>query len=128
MFLDFAGRPAPAEMQGRSFRPSLQGKTPRNWRQAMYYRYWMHNDPDHHVPAHYGIRTQTYKLIYYYGKPLGKTGSFPPDTTPAWEFYDLSKDKREMVNRYSDPAYQKIIAKLKDELNKLQAEAGDTPA
>jgi arylsulfatase A-like enzyme len=127
-FLDYAGRPAPAEMQGRSFRPSLQGKTPRNWRQAMYYRYWMHNDPDHHVPAHYGIRTQTYKLIYYYGKPLGKTGSFPPDTTPAWEFYDLSKDKREMVNRYSDPAYQKIIAKLKDELNKLQAEAGDTPA
>ena len=29
----------------------------------MYYRYWMHNDNDHHMPAHYGIRTDRWKLI-----------------------------------------------------------------
>ena len=28
----------------------------------MYYRYWMHNDNDHHVPAHYGVRTHDHKL------------------------------------------------------------------
>src|SRR5690242_5223291 len=55
-FLDFAGRTVPAEMQGSSFRANLEGHTPKDWRTAMYYRYWMHNDVDHHVPAHYGIR------------------------------------------------------------------------
>ena len=127
-FLDYAGVSTPAEMQGRTFRKVLEGKPPKDWRTTMYYRYWMHNDPDHHVPAHYGIRTADYKLIYYYGKPLGKSGSFEPSTTPEWEFYDLKKDKREMINRYSDPAYQSIINKLKTELSRLQQEAGDTPA
>jgi arylsulfatase A-like enzyme len=127
-FLDFAGKNAPAEMQGRSFRANLTGRTPRNWRDSMYYRYWMHNDPDHHVPGHYGIRTKQYKLIYYYGKPLGMKGAHEPSTEPAWEFYDLQKDPREMVNRYTDPAYQKIIPKLKAEMNRLQKEVGDTPA
>jgi hypothetical protein len=94
----------------------------------MYYRYWMHNDPDHHVPAHYGIRTREYKLIYYYGKPLGMRGAFDPPTPPEWEFYDLREDIREMKNRYTDPAYQGIIQKLKLELTKLQAQYGDTPA
>ena len=49
----------------------------------MYYRYWMHNGNDHHVPAHYGVRTERYKLIYYYGKPLGMKGAIPPDTAPS---------------------------------------------
>ena len=48
----------------------------------MYYRYWMHNTSDHHVPAHYGVRNDRWKLIYYYGKPLGMKGANPPDTTP----------------------------------------------
>ena len=33
----------------------------------MYYRYWEHDDPIHSAPAHYGIRSESYKLIYYYG-------------------------------------------------------------
>jgi arylsulfatase A-like enzyme len=127
-FLDFAGSRAPAEMQGRSFRRNLGGHTPVNWRTAMYYRYWMHNDPDHHVPAHYGIRTKQFKLIYYYGKPLGKTGAFEPAMEPEWEFYDLREDIREMKNRYSDPAYQRVIEKLKADLARLQREVGDEPA
>jgi len=31
-FLDFAGAKATPEMQGRSFRPNLEGHTPRDWR------------------------------------------------------------------------------------------------
>jgi len=127
-FLDFGGSRVPAEMQGRSFRRNLGGHTPVNWRTAIYYRYWMHNDPDHHVPAHYGIRTKQFKLIYYYGKPLGMTGAFEPATEPEWEFYDLQEDIREMKNRYSDPAYQGIIEKLKADLARLQREVGDDPA
>ena len=127
-FLELAGRAKPAEMQGRSFEKILAGGKPKEPRKAVYYRYWMHNDGDHHVPAHYGVRTAEYKLIYYYGKPLGMTGSFEPSTMPDWEFFDLKKDKREMVNRYAEPGYQGIIAKLKVELARLQKEVGDTPA
>jgi arylsulfatase A-like enzyme len=127
-FLDFAGSRVPAEMQGRSFRQNLARHTPRDWRTAMYYRYWMHNDPDHHVPGLYGIRTKQYKLIYYYGKPLGMKGAFPPATEPEWEFYDLRDDVREMKNRYSDPHYKSVIEKLKAELTRLQKEVGDEPA
>lgn len=126
-FLDFAGSKPPAEMQGRSFRPNLEGRTPRDWRKSMYYRYWMHNTNDHHVPAHYGLRTDRWKLIYYYGKPLGMTGANPPDTEPDWELYDMKSDPREMHNLYHDPKYAGLIQKLKAELAAKQKEAGDTP-
>ena len=126
MFLDFAGDP-PRRRRAAAFGPIWPAALRKGWRNSMYYRYWMHNDGDHHVPGHYGIRTKQYKLIYYYGKPLGMRGAHEPPTEPAWEFYDLRKDKREMVNRYSDPGYQKIIQKLKAEMDRLQKQAGDTP-
>src|SRR5207253_416154 len=37
-FLEYAGLPVPTEMQGRSFVPLLNGKRPKDWRTAMYYR------------------------------------------------------------------------------------------
>ena len=125
MFLDYAGRKAPSEMQGRSFRNNVEGHTPANWRKAMYYRYWMHNTNDHHVPAHYGIRTERWKLIYYYGKPLGMKGALPPDTQPDWELFDMQNDPREMHNLYHDPKFAPIVKKLKPQLDRLQREAGD---
>jgi len=127
-FLDFAGAKAPSEMQGRSFFANLQGHTPKDWRKSMYYRYWMHNTSDHHVPAHYGLRTDRWKLIYYYGKPLGMKGANPPDTEPDWELYDTKNDPREMHNLYHEPKYAGLIQKLKAELAAKQKEAGDVPA
>jgi arylsulfatase A-like enzyme len=128
MFLDYAGARPPAEMQGRSFRANLQGHTPRDWRKAMYYRYWMHNDPDHHVPGHYGIRTDRWKLIYFYNKALGMTGSTDNNAPPEWELYDFRNDPREMKNLYPDPKYASVVRDLKSQLARLQQEAGDTPA
>jgi arylsulfatase A-like enzyme len=128
MFLDYAGQKTPPEMQGTSFRRNLEGHTPGNWRKSMYYRYWMHNDNDHHVPGHYGIRTARWKLIYYYGKPLGMAGAHPPDTEPAWELYDLRNDPREMKNLYSDPKHAATVRDLKAQLDRLQKEMGDTAA
>jgi len=126
-FLDYARSKEPAEMQGRSFRANMEGHTPKNWRTAMYYRYWMHNTNDHHVPAHYGVRTDRWKLIYYYGKPLGMTGANPPDTEPDWELYDVKNDRREMKNLYGDVKHASVVREMKQLLNKLQKEAGDTP-
>jgi len=126
-FLDYAGVKAPEEMQGRSFRSGVEGHTPRDWRKSMYYRYWMHNTSDHHVPAHYGLRTDRWKLIYYYGKTLGMAGAEPPDTQPDWELFDVRNDPREMHNLYHDPKYAGLVKKLSAELAQRQKEVGDVP-
>ena len=39
-FLDAAGVPVPAEMQGRSLVPLLAGKQPADWRKSFYYHYY----------------------------------------------------------------------------------------
>jgi len=127
-FLDYAGVRAPVDMQGRSFRANAAGHTPKNWRTSMYYRYWMHNDPDHHVPAHFGVRTKDWKLIYYYNQPLGMTGAAANGAPPAWELFDVKNDPHEMKNLYGDPAHKDTIDRLKVEMDRLQRELGDAPA
>jgi arylsulfatase A-like enzyme len=123
-FLDFAGARIPADMQGRSFRPILEGRTPKDWRQSMYYRYWMHLTT-HNVPAHYGIRTHRHKLIYYYGKALGSTNAVDRDTPPEWELFDLQNDPRELKNVYGDPKYAATVSRLKAELAQLRKQYKD---
>ncbi len=123
-WLDYAGVPIPDNMQGRSLRPIFEGETPDDWRESMYYRYWMHLS-HHHVPAHYGIRTHRYKLIYYYGEPLGTSGSVNQSTEPEWELFDLEKDPNEMCSVYDDPAYADVVKELTAELYRLKEEAMD---
>lgn len=60
--------------------------------QSFYYRYWMHNDNDHHVPAHYGVRTRRYKYIEFYNQALQAKGAHPPNSAPEYEMYDLQSD------------------------------------
>ena len=124
LFLDLAGVPIPEEFQGHSFRPLLKGRTPPDWRQAMYYRYWMHK-AHHHVYAHYGIRTKHYKLIYYYADALGQPGALDESDEPEWELFDLQRDPGELHNVYHDPEYAGTVKELKDELHHLQEDVGD---
>jgi len=44
----------------------------------------------------------------------------------AWEFYDLTKDPREMKNEYANPKYREIIKSLKAELEKQRRELNET--
>ena len=125
MFLDYAGIAIPSYMQGESFRKNLTGQTPANWRKSMYYRYWMNNDNDHSVAAHYGIRTERYKLVYYYALPLGMRGANQSTLTPEWELYDLQNDPSEMHNIYNDPAHKNLIDQLKNELLQLKEKYED---
>jgi len=125
LLLDYAGIATPDYMQGRSFRNNLIGQTPHDWRKSMYYRYWMNNDVHHRAPAHYGIRTERYKLIFYYAQPLGKNGSFESSLTPEWELYDLQNDPSEMRNIYHDPANKELIKQLKKELLRLKEKYND---
>jgi arylsulfatase A-like enzyme len=112
-FLDFAGIGAPADMQGRSLRPLLKGKTPADWRTSMYYHYYEYPGA-HAVKRHYGVRTRQYKLIHFY---------YDID---AWELYDLRADPHELNNVYGKPAYADITKALKKELWRLQNQYGDS--
>ena len=128
--IEMAGGKAPKQMQGHSFKKILEtGKEPKCWEKSTYYRYWMHMAHAHANPAHFGLRTKQYKLIFFYGKYWVDTDNptavwnknswgnqFAQHTPAAWEFYDLSKDPQEMHNAYKDPEYKKIIAKLKKQL------------
>ena len=105
-FLDLAGLPIPADMQGRSLTPVFRGRTPPDWRTSMYYRYY-HDPGDHNTRAHYGVRTRTHKLIYYWKKD-------------QWELFDLVTDPQEMKNLYGQPGQETITASLKAELAKLK--------
>lgn len=110
-------------VQGNSFVDNLTGKTPDNWRKEIYYRYWT----NHAIrPAHIGIRTDRYKLIFYYGLNLDMTDTENFNFTPSWDFYDLQKDPKEDHNAYHDKEYAPVIRKLKADLLKLREEAGDT--
>ena len=123
LFLDYAGVAEPSFGAGRSFRANLRGHTPDDWRTSMYYRYWLHQT---NRPAHYGIRTDRYKLTYFYGEHLGMPGAHRVNTTPAWEFYDLEKDPHEDRNAYQDSSYREVIEQMTQQLAALRASVGDT--
>ena len=110
-FLEVAGLPVPADMQGRSVLSVLRSRTPSDWRTSMYYRYY-HDPGDHNTRAHYGVRTRTHKLIYFWKKD-------------QWELFDLVKDPHELKNLYGVPGQAALTATLKEELAKLKRQVRD---
>ena len=125
--LDAAGVAPHERMQGVSIWPQLTEDPGKPTREAMYYRYFENDDINHHAFAHYGIRTETHKLIYFYNDGLGLPGSSPHTYPPEWEMYDLDADPHELVNIYHDPAHHDLREQLKAQLWQLQAELLDTP-
>jgi arylsulfatase A-like enzyme len=111
-FLEAAGLPVPDAMQGRSLLPVLRGRAPASWRTSMYYRYY-HDPGDHNTRAHYGVRTKTHKLIYFWKKD-------------QWELFDLVNDPMEMNNIYGQPGQERLTASLEAELTRLKASVQDT--
>lgn len=129
-FLDACGL-VPSDVlptsQGRSALGVLCGHTPDDWPTSMYYRYWEHDDPSHHVWAHYGVRTKTHKLIYFYADGLGTDGSSDRVYPPEWEMYDLVADPQELTNVAASPDYAEVRAELETELARLQKFYADRP-
>ncbi len=112
--LDFAGAPIPDDLQGKSFRPLLEGRTGQeDFRNAIYYHYYGY--PDFHmVKKHYGVRTDRYKLMHFY------------DDIDSWEMYDLETDPGENNNIYDSTRYRNIREQLKVTLDSLQKVYGIT--
>ena len=105
-FLDIAGLDIPNDMQGKSLVPLLKGQRPEDWRKSIYYHYYEYPSV-HMVPRHYGIRTETEKLIHFY-------------QFDEWEYYNLNDDPDELLNQYNNPKNQTRIAELKEQLKDLQ--------
>jgi arylsulfatase A-like enzyme len=110
-FLDIAGAPVPADMQGRTLVPLLRGETPADWRKSLYYHYYEY-PAVHSVRRHEGVFDGRHKLIRFYG--LDVPGG------EEWELYDLEKDPAEMQSVYSDPEKAGAVKALKAELERLK--------
>ncbi|KAL3432336.1 alkaline-phosphatase-like protein [Aspergillus tetrazonus] len=125
MFLDLAGLRIPTYMQGLSFRALLQQKIPVDWQQVAYHRYWMHRDIIHEAYAHYGVRDQRYKLIYWYNEDFGLEGTRRGGQEREWELFDCEKDPLELFNCYNDPEYADVVARMTRLLEEKMEEIGD---
>jgi arylsulfatase A-like enzyme len=109
-FLEAAGVKAPADMQGASLMPLLKGEAPADWRKSFYYHYYEFPGP-HSVRKHYGVITDQYKLVRFYGEDVD-----------YWEMFDRKSDPQEMKSVFTDPAYATARKELEGELARLRKE------
>jgi arylsulfatase A-like enzyme len=119
-FLDAAGLAIPSAMQGRSLVPLLKGESPADWRKSFYYHYYEFPGP-HNVRRHYGVVTDRFKLVRFYGNDIDE-----------WELFDLKEDPRELRSVFDRAEYGAVRNELSDELMRLRKELGvpatDPPA
>jgi arylsulfatase A-like enzyme len=109
-FLDLAGVPVPTQMQGRSWRPLLEGDAAAEWRTAFLYEYFF--ERNFSIPTVLAVRTEKAKLIKYPGHD---------DWT---ELFALAADPYETRNLASDPAAKELLAAMQAEFDR-QAQAVD---
>ena len=109
--LDAAGVTVPSWMQGKSMQPILTGKLKAFDRPYLYYHYYEYGR-DHTVIPHLGIRTERYKLIYFY-------------TVNEWQLYDLQKDPRELNNLAGQSQHTNLLLQMKQQLLKARDEYDD---
>src|SRR5262249_27135048 len=111
--LAIAGVPIPASMQGHSFVPLLEGKSP-PWRDAFLYEFYEFPDADHCVRKNRGVRTGRWKLIEFWEQPQ------------EWELYDLQNDPDEIHNLIASRDHAKIVSELRARLEALRKQTGDS--
>jgi arylsulfatase A-like enzyme len=132
-FLEAAGAPVPASLQGKSMLPVLRSASTPNWRTDFLYEYeWERDFP--YTPTIYGLRTDQYSFMQYYG-------IFDID-----ELYDIQKDPDQMNNLLagtkmlshdrmrttirlakSKPELVQIISKLQNRMAELLKQTGGDP-
>jgi arylsulfatase A-like enzyme len=105
-FLDLAGVPIPANLQGKSVLPLAKAPDP-SFRKEWYYEYYEWPNPEA-VRPHRGIRTERHKLIHYVEQD-------------EFELYDLASDPDETQNLYGQPQYQALQQDLLSSLDRLRA-------
>ena len=109
-FLEIAGINIPEDIQGKSLVPIFKGETPKDWRQDIYYAYYM-NPGTHNVPRHDGVRTGRYKIFYL------------PQAN-EWQLFDLKEDPMELRSVHEDPAYAGVFLDMQKLYNIRRGQVG----
>ncbi len=78
------------------------------WSRDLYYHFY-ENPGFHGVARHYGVRTERYKLVYYY-------------QNDEWELFDLVTDPQDQVNLYGKQGYAALTDDLRQRLQALRVE------
>ena len=105
-FLEIAGVPVPANMQGQSLTPLFSDPKKDDWREAIYYHYYS-DKSWHNVKRHEGVRTKNHKLINFYD--IGTS-----------ELFDLENDPNELMNQYDNPEFIEVKNDLNIKLTSLK--------
>ena len=114
--LSIAGVTPPADMQGVSLLPLFKNNGKNiPWKNQAYYHYYEYPQP-HHVQPHFGVRTEAYKLVCFYGDKI------------SWELFDLKNDPRELNNLYGVKGHEKITKELRAKLEQLIKQYQDDEA
>ena len=118
--LDIAGVKTPQRMHGDSLMPVLDagGRSPENWRDAVYYRYYENMGP-HRVPKHDGVRTENWKLIWF---PEVDPDGDGPRGPGCYELYDLVEDPDELTSLAGAPEHARTQQQLQAKLEILRRE------
>lgn len=107
-FLELAGIPVPAHMQGRSLIPLLTGAQT-EWRQSFLAQYFIEREYPN-TPTFLAVRTRNAKLVKYPGHE-------------EWtELFNLAADPYETRNLARDQANSPLMEKLSAEMEKLSKE------
>ncbi len=130
---EILGLPAPADVQGQSFAPLLQG-APYHAREELFAEKTFHTA---YEPQR-AIRTRRFKLIWNVEASIinvpadvMKSPIYPQmigeitRERPSFELYDLIVDPLERVNLVGDSAHASIFADLKGRLLQWMEETGD---
>ncbi|MCP4642110.1 MAG: sulfatase-like hydrolase/transferase, partial [bacterium] len=97
--LDYADVPSPTHYQGRSLRPCLDGRPPKDWRTDFFAEHRMVHKL---IPKWEGVRDERYVYARY------------DEQTPAYEFlHDLKRDPDQLTNFVDDPRYKGVLARMR---------------
>ena len=110
--LDLCNYPVPAQCDGRSLRPLLQGQAPDNWRDAVYALLDFRDVESHGAERYFdlphqqcnlmSVRDERFKYVHFAGLPAA--------------LYDLSKDPHELNNIAADPEYRDVLLSYSQKL------------
>jgi arylsulfatase A-like enzyme len=100
--LDYAGVAIPAKMQGRSWKPLLEGDGA-NWRRAFFYCYYF--ERGFRTPTMMAVRNDAAKLVKYPGHE-------------EWtELFDVKRDPYEIKNLIADPTHAELRKQMESLYN-----------
>jgi arylsulfatase A-like enzyme len=98
--LDWAGVEIPTEMQGRSLRPVVEGRTPADWRTSFFYEH--HYGPKI-IPPSEGVRTERWAYVRWVA---------PNPVTE--ELYDVRADPLGKDNLAGDARYAGVMVEMRE--------------